>query len=128
MQQLNRGGSSGAAAAARSNADPASTSAAAAPGGSGGSMIKVKTHYGADIFVVAVPAHGCSHADLYTKIERKIRLCGAELPEGRGLRIKYRDNAGDLCFLGGDDDVHEAFCVARANKGRDSGVVNLYIQ
>lgn len=94
----------------------------------GGSMIKVKTHYGSDIFVVAVSSQGCSHAELYEKIERKIRLCGAELPEGRGLKMRYRDISGDLIVLGGDDDVEAAFDVARISTGRDSGVVNLFIQ
>jgi cell division control protein 24 len=106
---------------------PIATRGPASPS-AGGSMIKVKTHYGSDIFVVAVSSHGCSHAELYTKIERKIRLCGAELPEGRGLKMRYRDITGDLIILGGDEDVEEAFDVARMSTGRDSGVVSLFIQ
>ncbi|KAJ3075500.1 hypothetical protein HK102_005592, partial [Quaeritorhiza haematococci] len=47
------------------------------------SFIKVKTHYGTDIYVIAVPARGCTYTELHSKIERKIRLCGAPVPEGK---------------------------------------------
>lgn len=130
MHQLRTSGGSPVSGNSTSAGGARSRTRASAPTSTAGSMIKVKTHYGSDIFVVAVSSLGCSHAELYTKIERKIRLCGAELPAdgGKGLKMTYRDLDGDMIILAGDDDVESAFEVARMSKGRDSGVVNLFIQ
>ncbi|KAJ3203174.1 hypothetical protein HK099_001593, partial [Clydaea vesicula] len=89
--------------------------------GSGGSppavpaLIKVKTHFGSDIFVVAVPSRGCPFQELLSKIERKIRLCGAALPDGRPLQLSYRDKDGDFCLIKSNVDVGIAFEIGAEN-------------
>ncbi|KAJ3056671.1 hypothetical protein HK097_005348 [Rhizophlyctis rosea] len=92
------------------------------------SFIKVKTHFGDDVFVIAVPSRGCSFQELSSKIERKIRLCGANVPEGRRLRMRYRDEDGDFITVNNDDDVGLAFESSRNGVGGDKGVVNLFVQ
>ncbi|KAJ3032057.1 hypothetical protein HDV00_008009 [Rhizophlyctis rosea] len=92
------------------------------------SFIKVKTHFGDDVFVIAVPSRGCSFQELSSKIERKIRLCGANVPEGRRLRMRYRDEDGDFITVNNDDDVGLAFESSRNGVGGEKGVVNLFVQ
>ncbi|KAJ3297864.1 hypothetical protein HK104_011432 [Borealophlyctis nickersoniae] len=92
------------------------------------SVIKVKTHFGTDVFVIAVPARGCSFSELSSKIERKIRLCGSHVPEGKKLRMRYRDEDGDFITVNNDDDVALAFESSRGGNGGEKGVVNLFVQ
>ena len=92
------------------------------------SLVKVKTHYGSDIFVVAVSAKGCAYVELLTKIERKIRLCGSELPVDRSIRMRFRDINGDFIAIQNDRDVEFAFQNALSIAGREMGVINLFVQ
>lgn len=70
--------------------------------------MKVKVHYQGDLFVIAV-ARDILFADLHDKVNKKIRLCGGDRDPNAPLRIKYRDDDGDLITLGSDDDVLMAF-------------------
>lgn len=77
------------------------------------SLVKMKTHYGTDIFVIAVPALGAKFEELLDKVERKIKICGAPLPVGRRIKLRYRDEDGDFITINSDDDVEMAFELAR---------------
>ncbi|KAJ3328042.1 hypothetical protein HDU76_010694 [Blyttiomyces sp. JEL0837] len=93
-------------------------------------FIKVKTHYEADVFVIAIPSRGASYAELVTRIERKIKLCGGRSPGelGRVMRMKYRrpDVANEEWIeVLSDEDVAVAFDLARNAKER--GVLNLFV-
>ncbi|KAJ3103566.1 hypothetical protein HDU96_009219 [Phlyctochytrium bullatum] len=109
---------------------PPSAAASAAPaGGAGGAgYFKVRTHYESDVFVIAIPYRGATFAELQERIERKIRLCGSQSPAdlGRKIRIRYRDEDGDLVAINGDEDVALAFEVARRST-RERGVLNLFV-
>ncbi|KAJ3107852.1 hypothetical protein HDU96_007763 [Phlyctochytrium bullatum] len=112
----------------------------ASVGGGGGAMpalgasnplagfIKVRTHYEQDTFVIAVPSRGATFAELQARIERKIQLCGGKTPadQGRRMRIRYKDEEGDMVALGGDADVAMAFEMARKG-AKESVVLNLYV-
>jgi len=81
--------------------------------------IKVRVHYGEDLFVIVVP-RTTDYSDLVDKLGRKIRLCGGRKDDAP-LRVKYRDEDGDLVSLGSNEDVQMAF---------DTGVkaqVTLYV-
>ncbi|KDQ21397.1 hypothetical protein BOTBODRAFT_50042 [Botryobasidium botryosum FD-172 SS1] len=81
--------------------------------------IKVRVHYGEDLFVIVVP-RTTDYAELVDKLGRKIRLCGGRKDDAP-LRVKYRDEDGDLISLGSNEDVQMAF---------DTGVksqVTLYV-
>jgi cell division control protein 24 len=73
----------------------------------------MKTHYGNDIFILAVPANGCKFEEILEKIERKIRICGAPMPDGRRIKLKYKDDEGDFITINTDDDVEMAFEMAK---------------
>jgi len=73
----------------------------------------MKTHYGADIFILAVPSSGVKYDEILEKIERKIRICGAEMPEGRRIKLRYRDEDGDFITINTDDDIEMAFELAK---------------
>jgi len=81
--------------------------------------IKVRVHYGEDLFVIVVP-RTTDYTELVDKLGRKIRLCGGRKDDAP-LRVKYRDEDGDLISLGSNEDVQMAF---------DTGVksqVTLYV-
>ncbi|KAJ3208089.1 hypothetical protein HDU67_007027 [Dinochytrium kinnereticum] len=108
---------------------PPSTDGPAPPTPQGAGYFKVRTHYESDVFVIAIPFKGASFGELQERIERKIRLCGAQSPAdlGRRIRIRYRDEDGDLIGVNGDDDVALAFDLARRST-KERGVLNLYVQ
>nr|KAJ3418851.1 hypothetical protein HK105_007753 [Polyrhizophydium stewartii] len=81
-------------------------------------LIKIKTYYNEDVILIAVPSRGTTYRDLVTKITRKIRLNNAPLPEGREIRLRYRDEEGDYVTMNGDDDVTMAFELARSGSDR----------
>ncbi|KAJ8329985.1 Guanine nucleotide exchange factor for Cdc42p [Batrachochytrium dendrobatidis] len=89
-------------------------------------LIKIKTYYGDDVILIAVPSRGTTYRDLVSKITRKIRLNNAALPEGREIRLRYRDEEGDYVSMNGDDDVMMAFELAR--NGSDRGLVHITAQ
>ncbi|EIW83008.1 hypothetical protein CONPUDRAFT_89004 [Coniophora puteana RWD-64-598 SS2] len=72
-----------------------------------GSTVKVKVHFNEDIFVVQVP-RSMEYHDLLDRIAKKIRLCGP-VRDDSPLRVKYRDEDGDLVSLGSTEDVQIAF-------------------
>lgn len=82
--------------------------------------VKVKVHYNEDIFVIHVP-RSTDFSDLVDKVEKKIRLCGPR-PEDSPLRVKYKDEDGDMISLGSTEDVQMAF-----ESFRPGGQVVLYV-
>ena len=83
----------------------------------------MKTHYGNDIFILAVQSSGCKFDDILEKIERKIRICGAPMPEGRRIKLRYKDDEGDFITINTDDDIEMAFEMAR--KTTEKGTVTI---
>lgn len=67
----------------------------------------VKVHFNEDIFVIQV-SRATEFEDLVEKVGRKIRLCGPRRDDGP-LRVKYKDEDGDLVSLGSTEDVQMAF-------------------
>ncbi|KAJ3272590.1 hypothetical protein HDV01_005433 [Terramyces sp. JEL0728] len=90
------------------------------------SLIKMKTHYGNEIFILAVPAKGCHFEEILDKIERKIRICGAPMPEGRRVKLRYKDEEGDFITINSDDDVEMAFEMAKRTS--EKGTVTIMVQ
>ena len=83
----------------------------------------MKTHYAELIFILAVPAHGAKFDDILDKVERKIKICGATMPEGRRIRLRFKDEDGDFVTLNSDDDIEFAFETARNNSEKGSVTV-----
>jgi len=82
--------------------------------------VKVKVHFNEDIFVIQVPR--CTeYFDLVDKVSRKIRLCGPRRDDSL-LRVRYRDEDGDMVSLGSTEDVQMAF-----ESFRPGGQVTLYV-
>jgi cell division control protein 24 len=82
--------------------------------------VKVKVHFHEDIFVIQVP-RSTEYNDLVEKVGRKIRLCGPRRDDGP-LRVKYRDEDGDMVSLGSTEDVQMAF-----EHYRPGGQVTLFV-
>ena len=82
--------------------------------------VKVKVHFHEDIFVIQVPK-STEFDDLVEKVGRKIRLCGPRRDDGP-LRVKYRDEDGDMVSLGSTEDVQMAF-----EQYRPGGQVTLFV-
>lgn len=82
--------------------------------------VKVKVHFHEDIFVIQVP-RSTEYGDLVEKVGRKIRLCGPRREDGP-LRVKYRDEDGDMVSLGSTEDVQMAF-----EQYRPGGQVTLFV-
>ncbi|KAF9448199.1 hypothetical protein P691DRAFT_781278 [Macrolepiota fuliginosa MF-IS2] len=82
--------------------------------------VKVKVHFHEDIFVIQVP-RVTEYDDLVEKVGKKIRLCGPRRDDGP-LRVKYRDEDGDMVSLGSTEDVQMAF-----EAFRPGGQVTLFV-
>lgn len=82
--------------------------------------VKVKVHFHEDIFVIQVP-RATEYGDLVQKVGKKIRLCGPRRDDGP-LRVKYRDEDGDMVSLGSTEDVQIAF-----ESFRPGGQVTLFV-
>ncbi|KAF9244865.1 hypothetical protein BU15DRAFT_41593 [Melanogaster broomeanus] len=82
--------------------------------------VKVKVHFHDDIFVIQVP-RSTEFSDLVDKVGKKIRLCGPHRDHSP-LRVKYKDEDGDLISLGSTEDVQMAF-----ESFRPGGQVTLYV-
>jgi cell division control protein 24 len=95
-----------------------------------GGFTKVKLYYGSDIFVIAIPSNLSTLTELTSKIERKLRLCGVVFPEDRPLKLRYKDEDGDLIQIYGDDDILLALDTTRGGRATDSerGIVHIYIE
>ncbi|KAF5326206.1 hypothetical protein D9611_000439 [Ephemerocybe angulata] len=85
-----------------------------------GPPVKVKVHFHEDIFVIQV-AKTTEYEELVEKVGRKIRLCGPRRDDGP-LRVKYRDEDGDMVSLGSTEDVQMAF-----EQWRPGGQVTLFV-
>jgi cell division control protein 24 len=85
------------------------------PGG-----IKIKVHFNEDIFLVQLPRNA-EYEALVERVTKKIRLCGGRREDGP-LRLKYRDEDGDLVSLGSTEDVQMAFEALRPG-----GQVTIYV-
>lgn len=83
--------------------------------------VKVKVHFHEDIFVIQVP-RTTEYEELVERVGRKIRLCGPRRDDGP-LRVKYKDEDGDLVSLGSTEDVQMAF-----ESFRPGSQVTLYVQ
>lgn len=83
--------------------------------------VKIKVHFHDDIFVIQVPRQ-TEYEDLVERVGRKIRLCGPRRDDGP-LRVKYKDEDGDLVSLGSTEDVQMAF-----EAFRPGSQVTLYVQ
>jgi cell division control protein 24 len=82
--------------------------------------VKVKVHFHEDIFVIQVP-RSTEYTELVEKVGRKIRLCGPRRDDGP-LRVKYKDEDGDMVSLGSTEDVQMAF-----EHYRPGGQVTLFV-
>ena len=82
--------------------------------------VKVKVHFHEDIFVIQVPL-ATEYSDLVERVGRKIRLCGPRRDDGP-LRVKYKDDDGDMVSLGSTEDVQMAFEMLKPG-----GQVTLYV-
>lgn len=83
--------------------------------------VKVKVHFHEDIFVIQVPRL-MEYEELVERVGKKIRLCGPRRDDGP-LRVKYKDEDGDLVSLGSTEDVQMAF-----ESFRPGSQVTLYVQ
>lgn len=81
-----------------------------------GESVRVKVHYKTDLFQIIVPRETVFN-DLVTKVAHKVRLCGEAGERDAPLRVKYRDEDGDMISLGSDDDVQMAFDGTRTSSG-----------
>ncbi|KAG6889224.1 hypothetical protein C0992_005968 [Termitomyces sp. T32_za158] len=84
------------------------------------SAVKVKVHFHEDIFVIQVD-RATEYDDLVERVGRKIRLCGPRRNDGP-LRVKYKDEDGDMVSLGSTEDVQMAF-----EAYRPGGQVTLFV-
>jgi cell division control protein 24 len=82
--------------------------------------VKVKVHFHEDIFVIQV-ARSTQYEDLVERVGRKIRLCGPRRDDGP-LRVRYKDEDGDMVSLGSTEDVQMAF-----EQFRPGGQVILFV-
>ncbi|KAG6832840.1 hypothetical protein H0H87_000194 [Tephrocybe sp. NHM501043] len=82
--------------------------------------VKVKVHFHEDIFVIQV-SRSTEYEDLVERVGRKIRLCGPRRDDGP-LRVKYKDEDGDMVSLGSTEDVQMAF-----EAYRPGGQVTLFV-
>jgi hypothetical protein len=92
-----------------------------------GGFSKVKLYYGSDIFVIAIPSNLSTLTELTSKIERKLRLCGVVVPADRPLRLRYKDEDGDLIQIYGDDDILLALDATRGSEA-ERGIVHIYVE
>ncbi|CAE7201893.1 unnamed protein product [Rhizoctonia solani] len=81
-----------------------------------GESVRVKVHYKTDLFQIIVPRDTVFN-DLVSKVAYKVRLCGEHGERDAPLRVKYRDEDGDMISLGSDDDVQMAFDGTRTSSG-----------
>lgn len=84
------------------------------------SPVRVKVHFREDIFVIQVD-RATEYEDLVQRVGRKIKLCGPRRSDGP-LRVKYKDEDGDMVSLGSTEDVQMAF-----EAYRPGGQVTLFV-
>lgn len=86
-----------------------------------GPSVRVKVHFNEDIFMITV-SRATEYMELVDKVGKKIRLCAPGRDDVGPLRVKYRDEDGDLVSLGSTEDVQMAFEMLRPG-----GQVTLYV-
>ncbi|KAG8745402.1 hypothetical protein FRC10_008112 [Ceratobasidium sp. 414] len=123
-----RGSGSSESTRASSEYSPTNTQSPITPFGDGGARrvlglgagesVRVKVHYKADLFQIIVPRDTVFN-ELVSKVAYKVRLCGGNGRDDKDLplRVKYRDEDGDMISLGSDDDVQMAFDGTRTSSG-----------
>ncbi|KAG8791472.1 hypothetical protein FRC12_009122 [Ceratobasidium sp. 428] len=123
-----RGSGSSESTRASSEYSPTNTQSPVTPFGDGtarrvlglgsGESVRVKVHYKADLFQIIVPRDTVFN-ELVSKVAYKVRLCGGNGRDDKDLplRVKYRDEDGDMISLGSDDDVQMAFDGTRTSSG-----------
>jgi len=123
-----RGSGSSESTRASSEYSPTNTQSPVTPFGDGGARrvlglgsgesVRVKVHYKADLFQIIVPRDTVFN-ELVSKVAYKVRLCGGNGRDDKDLplRVKYRDEDGDMISLGSDDDVQMAFDGTRTSSG-----------
>jgi len=127
-----RGSGSSESTNASSEYSPTNTQSPITPFGDGtqrrvlgsGEAVRVKVHYKADLFQIIVPRDTMFN-DLVSKVAYKVRLCGenGQKDKEMPLRVKYRDEDGDMLSVGSDDDVQMAF----DERSTSSGDVELWV-
>ncbi|ORX42930.1 hypothetical protein DM01DRAFT_1212359 [Hesseltinella vesiculosa] len=70
--------------------------------------LKVKLVFNDGRYSILVP-QDISYMDLVDRVEQKLRLVGEFTPGSPGLRLKYRDEDGDLITINSNDDIQMAF-------------------
>ncbi|CAA7271814.1 unnamed protein product [Cyclocybe aegerita] len=83
-------------------------------------FMKVKVHFHEFLFVILVPMV-TEYGYLVERIWRKVRLCGG-CPDDGLLRVRYRDEDGDLITIGSTDDVQMVF-----EEHRPGGCVTVFV-
>lgn len=98
------------------------------------SHLKVKIIYGNDNLLTQVPYEELTFAALFSRVERKVRLCGGDAAVANGLRIKYQDEDGDLITIHCDEDVYMALESRKLYSGNsrsrissEPGVLSLHV-
>jgi hypothetical protein len=79
------------------------------------SLLKVKTHYGDEEFLIALSIQGVKFDELLSKIERKIRLFGSDVSKDT-LLITYEGENGHKMSIRNDEDIIMAFHTPRADR------------
>jgi len=70
-------------------------------------LVKVKVHFYEDVFVMRV-SRSTEYAELVDRVGKRIRLYGS-LRDDDSLRVKYKDEAGDMISLASTEDLQMAF-------------------
>jgi hypothetical protein len=87
------------------------------------SYVRIKVHYEEDIFMVAAPT-SLTFQELFTKIEKKIKLCTGNKKDLGVLKMQYVDDGGDKVHLAGDDDMIFAF---ELFKGKRDKMMHIHV-
>lgn len=83
-------------------------------------LIKMKIHYGELLFILAIPAYGAKFDAILEKVERKIKICGAIMPQGRRIILKYENDSNEFTIINNDLDIETAFDTARQKVDKGS--------
>ncbi|KAG8861688.1 hypothetical protein FRB96_002645 [Tulasnella sp. 330] len=70
------------------------------------SPVRVKVHFGQDLFMIVVQ-RSIDYHDLMDRVGKKIRLCGAR-NDNAAFRVRYKDEDGDMISLASNDDLQIA--------------------
>ena len=82
--------------------------------------MKVKVYFQEDVFIIQVP-WSTGYAELVEKLGQKIRQRG-ERRDNRPLRVKYKDEDGEMVLLESTMEVQMAFELYRPD-----GLITLFV-